>query len=30
MERILNWTVAFCIGYVIGVGIAALVIFGGR
>lgn len=26
-DRALNWMVAFCIGYVIGISIAALVIF---
>ena len=26
-ERVMNWLAAFCVGYVIGVSIAALVIF---
>ena len=30
LDQIFNFTVAFCIGYVIGVGVAALVIFWGR
>ena len=27
VERVMNWVAAFCVGYVIGVSIAALVIF---
>ena len=27
IDRILNWVAAFCVGYVIGVGVAACVVF---
>jgi hypothetical protein len=27
VERVMNWLAAFCVGYVIGVSIAALVVF---
>jgi hypothetical protein len=29
VERVLNWVVAFCVGYAVGISIAAVIKFGG-